>query len=251
MQGRRRDTWVGGVRLASYEVGAPDSPHVVVVVPGLCVASYLWPLCDELASAGLLVCLVEPPGWPRSDPPPPETHAVGDIADWVVRWLQARRLSDVTLVGQSMGAQIAAHVAVRAPDRVRTLVLDGPVFDPAWRTPRRAFVRWLLDVPREDVSLMFREVPEWARVGARRVWANLRMSLDDRLEDTVADVAAPVLVTVGEHDTLSRRPWAASLSTAPSGFRVLPGLPHSSPHKDPVASANLLRTAAHLDVKPH
>src|SRR5688500_12157255 len=114
MQGRRRDTWVGGVRLASYEVGPADSTEVFVVVPGLCVASYLWPVCDVLASGGLHVCLVEPPGWPRSEAPPPGTDSVGDLADWVVRWLQARQLSDVTLVGQSMGAQIAAHVAVRA-----------------------------------------------------------------------------------------------------------------------------------------
>ncbi len=41
MRGHRRDTWVRGVRVGSYEVGSPDAAEVVVVVPGLCVASYL------------------------------------------------------------------------------------------------------------------------------------------------------------------------------------------------------------------
>lgn len=250
MKGRRRDTWVRRVRTASYEVGPSRSDRVVVVVPGLCVASYLWPACDALASGDLLVCLVEPPGWPRSEAPHHEARTVGDIADWVVQWLEVRELSGVTLVGQSMGAQVAAHVAVRAPARLRMLVLQGPVFDPAYRTFRRALTRWVLDLPRENVNLVLREGPEWARVGVRRVWANLRMSLVDRLEDTLAQVSVPRLVVVGEHDTLSGRPWAEQLSTDPAGFAVMPGLPHSSPHKDPTAFADLLRACARLHDQP-
>jgi pimeloyl-ACP methyl ester carboxylesterase len=221
-------------------VGTPRRGEVVVV-PGLCVASYLRPACSALAAEGYRVWLVEPPGWPRSGRPAPEPRCVADLAEWVATWLVERGLRDVVLVGQSMGAQVAGHVAARIPDRVRTLVLQGPVFDPAYRTVARALGRWLLDLPRERPMLAAREVPEWVRVGPRRVWRNLRLSLTDRLEQTVTRVRCPVLVVVGEHDTLAGRAWAASLASADSGFLVLRGLPHSSPHTDPEAFVALIR----------
>jgi pimeloyl-ACP methyl ester carboxylesterase len=232
---------VQGVRLSSYEVGSRDSSPVVVVVPGLCVASYLYPACDALAAEGFQVELVEPPGWPRSARPDAEPRTMAQLADWVSEWLTTRGLTDVVLVGQSMGAQIAAHVAERRPDRVAMLVLQGPVFDPKWRTPGRALCRWLLDIPRERPSLAAREAPEWLRVGPRRVWHNLQLSVADRLEDTVARVRAPVVVAVGEHDTLAGRPWAAALASPGGDFLVLRGLPHSAPHSDPSVFARLLR----------
>ncbi len=135
-----------------------------------------------------------------------------------------------------MGAQMAAHVAVQAGSRTRMLVLQGPVFDPAYRTPARALGRWLLDLPRERPVLAAREVPEWLRVGPRRVWRNLRLSLADRLEETVAQVGVPVLVALGEHDTLAGRGWAAGLATSGADVVLLRGLPHSSPHSDPHGS---------------
>ena len=242
MQGRPRDTWVSGVRLRSYEVGAAGGVGpVVVVVPGLCVASYMYPACDALATEGFRVELVEPPGWPRSDRADTEPRTVAHLAGWVRKWLVIRGFTDVVLIGQSMGAQIAGHVAAQSPGTVRMLVLQGPVFDPAYRTPVRALGRWLLDVPRERPSLAARELPEWVRVGPRRVWRNLRLSVDDRLEDTVAQVSGPVLVALGEHDTLAGRPWATALATSPSDFLVLSGLPHSSAHADPTGFARLVR----------
>ena len=242
MDGTRRDTWIRGVRLHSYEVGPVDG-DVVVVVPGLCVSSYLWPACDALAREGFRVELVEPPGWPRSDRPDPEPDDLAGLAGWVTDWLQGRGLGDVLLVGQSVGSQVAAHVAAQAPHRVRALLLQGPVFDPAYRTVPRGLWRWALDLPREKPTLGFREVPEWVRVGPRGVARVLRQSLRDRLEDTVDRVAAlgvPVRVVVGEHDTLSELPWLAGLSRPAGQPVVMAGLPHSAPHTAPDRFARLV-----------
>jgi pimeloyl-ACP methyl ester carboxylesterase len=219
-------------------------------VPGLCVASYLYPACDALAAEGFQVELLEPPGWPRSARPEVEPRTMAQLAGWVSDWLILRGLTDVVLVGQSMGAQIAAHVAARRPDQVALLVLQGPVFDPAFRTPGRALWRWLLDVPRERLSLAVREVPEWCRVGPKRVWRNLRLSVDERLEETITQVRAPILVVVGQHDTLAGRRWAAALAAPEGDFLVMPGLPHSSPHADPAGFAQLLAGAARAGRQP-
>jgi pimeloyl-ACP methyl ester carboxylesterase len=243
MDGSLRDVWVRNVRLASYEVG-PRHGDRVVVVPGLCVASYLWPACDALAAEGFRVALVEPPGWPRSGRPRPEPADLAELARYLEDWLHRRGLTDVLLVGQSVGAQLAAHVALHASDRVRAVVLQGPVFDPALRTVPRSLGRWLRDLPRERPSLALREVPEWLRVGPLRVARVLRQSLRDRLEDTVAMLPVPVWVVVGEHDTLSSQGWQASLTRPPAPAVVMPGLGHSAPHAAPKVFAQLMAEIA-------
>jgi pimeloyl-ACP methyl ester carboxylesterase len=232
MDGRRRDTWVRGVRLSSYEVG-PGDGDVVVVVPGLCVSSYLWPACDALALEGFRVELVEPPGWPRSDRPRSEPRDLAGIAAWLGEWLELRGHTDVLLIGQSVGAQIAAHLAAQAAHRVRAVLLQGPVFDPSYRTVPRGLGRWALDLPREHPGLALREVPEWVKVGPRRIARVLRQSLRDRLEDTVASLDVPVRIVMGEHDPLSQLPWQISLGRPPGPPVVMAGLAHSAPHTAP------------------
>jgi pimeloyl-ACP methyl ester carboxylesterase len=235
MDGTRRDTWVRGIRLASYEVGrATGDP--VVIVPGLCVSSYLWPACDALARHGFRVELVEPPGWPRSAPARPEPEDLADLARWVTDWLGVRGLTDVLLIGQSVGAQLATHVAAQAPGRLRALLLQGPVFDPSCRTPARALARWAADMPREHPGLALREVPEWVRVGPRRVRHVLRLALADRPEETLRKTATDVQVVVGEHDPLSTPGWRGRLGEV----TVMRGCPHSAPHRAPEAFARLV-----------
>jgi len=233
-----------GVRMRSYVVGSPDRGELLLI-PGLCVSSYLRPAADALAASGFRVHLVDPPGWPRSDAPPTPPADAADIAEWVVRWMTEADLRDITLVGQSFGAQLAAHVAAQAPQRVLLLLLQGPTFDPAYRTMPRAAWRLACDFPRERPSLLALEAPEWLRLGLRQVRGVVRIGLRDRLETTVRRVRCPVLVAVGEHDTLSTRAWTRSLvdpRLVRSRHVVMTGLPHSSPHADPVGFARLVVT---------
>ena len=154
-----------------------------------------------------------------------------------------RRLTGVLLIGQSVGCQLAAHMAARAPQRVRAVLLQGPLFDPAYRTVPRGLGRWALDLPREHPTLAVREVPEWLTVGPRRVARVLRQSQRDRLEDTVAVLDIPVRVLVGEHDPLSQLPWQHSLSRPDRPPVVMAGLPHSAPHAAPARSPGWWRLA--------
>lgn len=119
----------------------------LVVVPGLCVSAYLRPACDALALAGFDVRLAVPPGWPAGGRPPQEPRTLADVARPIADWLAADGIEGVTLVGQSVGAQVAAHVAVLAPSRVDRVILQGPVFDPSQRSLPRAIGHWLADIP--------------------------------------------------------------------------------------------------------
>lgn len=213
----------------------------LVVVPGLCVSAYLRPACDALALAGFDVRLAVPAGWPAGGRPLQEPRTLADVARPIADWLAADGIEGVTLVGQSVGAQVAAHVAVLAPSRVDRVILQGPVFDPSQRSLPRAIAHWLADIPRERPALMVAEVPEWLVAGPRRISRTIRMALADRLEVTLEAVAPGLVVdaVVGEHDPLSTRAWTQSLVRG-GRHVVMPGLPHSSPHADPDGFARVV-----------
>ena len=240
MKGRIETTLVDAVRIAAYTVGRPERGEVVVV-PGLCASAYLRPAADALAALGFRVHLVDPRGWPHSDPLPGQPESVAEVAAWVSRWLVASELRDVVLIGQSMGAQLAAHVAGQCPEQVGLLILQGPTFDPAYRTVPRALWRLLCDLPRERPSFVALEAPEWLRVGLRQVLGMARIGLRDRLEMTVNQVRARVVVIVGEHETLATLPWTRTLGRGEDECPVvMPGLPHCAPYSDPAGFARLV-----------
>ena len=65
------------------------------------------------------------PGW---------NLGVVEHPDYLVGWLDAAALEQVVLLGNSFGCQVAVDLAVRYPERVRSLVLASPTTDPTART---------------------------------------------------------------------------------------------------------------------
>jgi pimeloyl-ACP methyl ester carboxylesterase len=128
-----------GIELAYETFGDAGAPPVVLIM-GLATQMIAWPdeLCTALARCGFFVVRfdnrdvggsthlvdVPPPSladifvWRR---PPP--YSIGDMADDVVGLIDGLGLSDVHLVGASMGGFIAQTVALEHADRVRTLTL--------------------------------------------------------------------------------------------------------------------------------
>ncbi|MGY1826996.1 alpha/beta fold hydrolase [Blastococcus sp. SYSU DS0541] len=219
---QHRATRWGAMRSRLAGTPRPGVPEVVVV-HGLAVADYLEPAVRELGT-WTRAHLVELPGFSGSaDPPRPMD--VADHADAVVEWLAASEMTDVVLVGHSSGTQVAAHVAVRDPDRVRALVLASPTIDPAYRSMRRVLLAWRRNHELEPPELDVAHTPDRRRAGLRRVRHALAVHLRDRLEDTVERVPQPVLVLHGDRDRLCTEAWARELSErARDGrFRSVPG----------------------------
>jgi pimeloyl-ACP methyl ester carboxylesterase len=196
--------------MRSRAVGEPRSgvPELVLVM-GMAVSDYLLP---GLAAFGswTRAHLVDLPGYAGSgDPPRPlDVPALGDA---VAHWLDAAAPRHVVLAGHSSGTQVAAQAALRRPGAVAGLVLASPTIDPVARSWPALFVRWRLDGRREPPGLSESHRPEWRRAGLRRLLHTVRIHLADRLEDTVAALALPVLVLRGVEDRLSTREWAQSL----------------------------------------
>jgi pimeloyl-ACP methyl ester carboxylesterase len=65
------------------------------------------------------------PGNGDSDPLPLEAPRIVDLAEAMVRFLDAMQLDHVDLYGSHTGGAIAAELAIRVPDRIGRLVLEG------------------------------------------------------------------------------------------------------------------------------
>lgn len=151
-----------------------------------------------------------------------------ELAEWVVRWMDAAGLARAALVANSLGCQIAVHAAVRHPDRVWALVLQGPTTDPQARSLGRQ-MRLLWRNRRAEPSPGMAPLIDYMHAGLRRTVATARYMLADRIEDLLPRVAAPALVVRGADDPLVPHRWAAEVAALlPDGqLCEVPGAAHT------------------------
>lgn len=124
-------TRVGGLRVHARASGgpAPEERTAVVLVHGLIVSSrYMVPTAERLA-LHRRVFAPDLPGFGRSERPL-EPLDVAALADALSDWMGQVGLERATLVGNSMGCQVIADLAVRHPGRVEQAVLQGPTMNP-------------------------------------------------------------------------------------------------------------------------
>jgi pimeloyl-ACP methyl ester carboxylesterase len=220
---RHRDTSAGRMRSRSIGDPRPDVPEVVLV-QGMAVADYLMPAIAELGR-WTRAHLVELPGFAGSGEPTRKLDVPGYAAA-VVEWLDAAEFGPVVLAGHSSGTQVAARAAVRAgPRRVVAVVLASPTVAPIARPLPRMLVRWRLDGQHEPPGLTGSHLHEWRRAGVRGLLHLVRVHLRDRIEESVPELAVPLLVLRGVDDRLSTAEWARGLAAAaPAGRYVeVPG----------------------------
>ena len=188
------------------------------------------------------------PGHGRSETPPRPLDVPG-YADALVAWMDAVGLERALLVGNSLGCQVIAHVAVRHPRRVVGLVLTSPTVDAKARTAWAQAWGLLRDAFHERFSLWLLEVVEMLRVGPFRMAAMARATLADRIEAVLPSVRVPVRVVRGELDPMVTQEWAeqvARLAHAPPPI-VVAGAAHGINYDAPDALAEIvLRFAREL-----
>jgi pimeloyl-ACP methyl ester carboxylesterase len=120
---------VDGRRLAYDEYGAGD--QVVVLLHGLLMRRSMHePLATELARQGYRVICLDMLGHGDSDRPVDKRlYSMELYGRHVVGALDALGIDSAVVGGTSLGANTALEVAVRAPERVRGLILDMPVLE--------------------------------------------------------------------------------------------------------------------------
>ncbi|HYH91552.1 MAG TPA: alpha/beta hydrolase [Candidatus Saccharimonadales bacterium] len=161
--------------------------------------------------------------------------ATSDLADDVLAFADALGLETFHVLGYSMGAMTALHVAARAGDRLRTLVL---VSIAAEREPRLAVGRKLMDPARIE-----RDDPVWAgQLAARHdpaqgpgAWRRLLPAIVADISDQpllspaqLRGIESPTLVVAGDRDPFAPVAQAAGLARQVRDGRllVLPDVGH-------------------------
>lgn len=226
--------------------------QTLVFIHGSGDTAHVW---DALVARlpGLACVSLDLPGRGESQSQPiPEHLSVADYAASVRAELERRGVSDVCLVGHSLGSAIALRLAADAPELVRRVVLVGG-------GARLRVLPALLEDARERSEQAQRELldaafaPEHAaeRDALRAQPVKLAPSMlyrDLAACDTfdmmaeLGGIAQPTLVVTGEQDQLTPPKYAVYLRDhLPNASLVLiPGAGHYLPVEEPDALADAI-----------
>jgi pimeloyl-ACP methyl ester carboxylesterase len=236
--GRLDSRWVnvGGLRMHARAAtgAASDGALPVVLVHGLVVSSrYMIPLAERMAESAH-VYAPDLPGFGKSDHPERPLDIAG-LADALAGWMQATGLGRAALIGNSMGCQVIAELALRYPALVERAVLVGPTTDRRGRNVLEQLRRLFAVMPYEAPGLVGVQLRDIWSAGRRETLASARYAIDDRIEAKLPALAIPVLVVSGSHDSIAPPRWATELvGLLPHGqLHILAGGGHALNYSAP------------------
>jgi pimeloyl-ACP methyl ester carboxylesterase len=135
----------------------------------------------------------------------PQAYGAAAMAEDARRLLDHLGISLAHVMGYSMGARIAAFLAIAHPDRVRSLVLAGLAANMIRGVQGAEEIARGLEAPsRDDViepaPRAFRLFAEQTKSDLKALAACMRSSRQKISETELAKIEAPVLVVAGELD---------------------------------------------------
>lgn len=163
-----------GHRLVYEEYGTGD--RVVVLVHGVLLSrSFQAPLAQAIADQGFRVVSLDVLGHGESDRPKEMwNYSMHTFGGQILALLDHLGVHSAVLAGSSLGANASLEAAVRAPDRVRGLLIEMPVLDNALLAVAAAFTPLLVGLTfgaplSRPISKLIGKVPrrlnELGRVG--------------------------------------------------------------------------------------
>jgi pimeloyl-ACP methyl ester carboxylesterase len=249
---------VDGTRIRYVEQGTGPT---VVLLHGLGASIYTWrDVIGPVAAAGFHVVAFDNRGFGSSDKPK-SGYSAGAYAALTVDLLDSLHLSDVVLVGHSMGGEIAALATLRAPQKVRGLVLIDaaglgthmPLLTRLARAPlvgrtvaglrgRSGTAATLRSTFGDPSRLTSAEVDQYyapvAEPDFSRTMAGVAREFDfEALKGRLDSISVPTLVMWGSRDV-----WIPlgvgermALGLPRAALVVVPGAGHDLPDEDPAA----------------
>lgn len=182
-----------------YAVRAPGDGPAVLLLHGFGGATVTWQeTIPALADAGCDVYALDMLGFGLSDKNLDADYSHAAQAQRALEWMDATGLEQAALVGHSMGGDVAARIALNAPERVSHLVLVSVSIEGQGHEYSVPGV--VLDVP---------FLRRWARVGLRQA---VPMYLDDILRDSVEDEGTVTPDLIADYRRVLRTPgWDLAL----------------------------------------
>lgn len=234
---------IGKYQIAYQYAHVPDHGVSYVLVHGIGVSSrYLLTLAEELADSAD-VYVIDLPGYGLSERPD-RVLSISELATIVQGFMKLQNITQIYLVGQSMGCQIVVEAALQDNSNIDGLVLIGPVTNPRERTVHRQSLRLLQDMIRESIGTNLVVLRDYVRCGVRRYLATVPYMLGYKTEEKIRLVSQPILVIRGAHDPIASREWARELCEAAqhATYKEMEKGAHNVMHQHPKLVAETIRS---------
>jgi len=230
----------GGATLVAETFGEGGPVFVLLHGIGMGRSVYL----DLVQRLRGRVIALDLPGFGEA-PEPERTLTMQRHADTVAAYLRHAGESGVTVIGHSMGSQIAAELAVRHPALVAGVVLAGPTVDSAARSIRAQAAYLLRDLIGESPLVLWRGAREYLRGGPHLI-RKMRATIVHEPEKAYPRIGCPVLVLRGENDPLAPQTWCREIvdAVAQAELEVIPDHGHGTLISDAAVAARLIQSFA-------
>lgn len=199
----RRYTRVAGFRIRSLHAGAGGPP--LVLLHGLAGSHRWWRYVIPAFARRFDVVVPELVGFGGSRPAPRQPD-MPEMASLMNDWLVRIGLERVDLVGHSMGAEIAIHLAAGAPERLRRLVLASAAGVPR-EISAAAGARLATELARLRAwgrrSFVATIAADSLRAGPFTLYRTLRHLLADDVRPLLPRVRQPTLLVWGADDPIT------------------------------------------------
>jgi pimeloyl-ACP methyl ester carboxylesterase len=193
----------------------------VILIHGLGGSIESWTNNFDSLSKHARVVALDLPGFGKSDNPPID-YTIAFYRDFLVRFVKRLGLSKISIVGSSLGGQIACEVAIARPDLVDRLIIVSP----AGALPRsfkgtpalkryikilsarsaKDVKRFLFAVDRRPVDDSYADMvfKRMAQPNSRRAFMSaLKASAAaPRLQSRLQSLESPMLLIWGKEDTM-------------------------------------------------
>jgi pimeloyl-ACP methyl ester carboxylesterase len=205
------------VRVVSEEAAAPGAPDAqgapsVVFVHGIGMSHRSFSHVGRPLAGSHRLVAVDLPGF-GGTPSPGRRLGIEGHAAVLAAALERLGLAGCSVVGQSMGTQIAVELARTRPELVSSLVLIGPVVDDRRATVVHQMAALLRDTLRETPRMNAVVIGDYLR-GIPQYLRELGPMLDYPTLPRVAELDVPVLVVRGTRDPIARAAWARRVTDA-------------------------------------
>lgn len=207
-----------GVRIAYVDHPCEGANTPIVLVHGFASTHAVnWGNTNwvrTLGHAGFRVIALDNRGHGQSEKLyDPEAYSSDEMARDILNLLDHLDIARADVMGYSMGARITAHLALLAPDRVRSALLGGlgihliegvglPLgIGDAMEAPSLAHLT-------DPTQSMFRAFAEQNKQDLKALAACIRGSRQTLTRAQVAGISIPVLVSVGTKDAIAGDPHA-------------------------------------------
>jgi 3-oxoadipate enol-lactonase len=214
-----------GIRL-HYEVLGRHNAPAVLMIQGLGADKHGWDMQRFVLAARYRVVALDNRGAGRSDKPFGH-YSLEQMADDAMSVLDHLGIDSAHVVGASMGGAISQIVALKHPERVRSLTLACTACrNHPWR--EELITGWATQASERGMGSMTREAARWV-IGPRSFrrllpafgWlgplamgrtshafvAQVRaiLATDEAMADRLGEITVPALVMVGNQDILTPR----------------------------------------------